>query len=178
MLYAPTWRDNLRVGRVFNKVLYLDPLEVVVLDRGLLPTGARPLQLGRRRRGTSTRSDRVLDVTRYPDIADLYLAADVLVTDYSSVFFDFVLTDKPMVFLAPDLEAYRDDNRGFYLDYHETVPGPICLTTAEVVEAIAARTPTLGPAQRSASEFAPLDDGSAAARVVDGILASHPLPDS
>ena len=61
--------------------------------------------------------NRVIDVTRYPDIADLYVAADALVTDYSSVFFDFVLTDKPMVFLAPDLSQYRDENRGFYLDY-------------------------------------------------------------
>ena len=117
----------------------------------------------------------MLDVTRYPDIADLYLAADVLVTDYSSVFFDFALTDKPMVFLAPDLASYRDDNRGFYLDYHETVPGPICLTTREVVESIKAPDAYARVRATFRERFAPLDDGSAAARVVDGILASHPL---
>jgi CDP-glycerol glycerophosphotransferase len=83
-----------------------------------------------------------------------------------------------MVFLAPDLEAYRDDNRGFYLDYHETVPGPICLTTGEVVEAIRAPDRYAETRERFRQRFAPLDDGSAAARVVDGILEAHPLPGS
>ncbi|ROR89454.1 CDP-glycerol glycerophosphotransferase family protein [Nocardioides aurantiacus] len=175
VLYAPTWRDNNRVGRVFNKVLYLDPLEVVarvpnafVLVRGHYNSvGAAE---------DRSVSDRVVDVTRYPDIADLYLAADVLVTDYSSVFFDFAITDKPMVFLAPDLREYRDDNRGFYLDYHDTVPGPVCLTTAEVVEAVLAPD-TYGETREAfRRRFTPHDDGGAAARVVDAILASHPLP--
>ena len=117
--------------------------------------------------------NRVIDVTRYPDIADLYVAADAMVTDYSSVFFDFVLTDKPMVFLAPDLTEYRDDNRGFYLDYTSTVPGPVCLTTSEVVKSCAHRTPLRG-ARRSGAEFTPHDDGKAAARVIDAILGAHP----
>ena len=133
MLYAPTWRDNLRVGRVFDKVLYLDPHQVVEqLDDAVVLVRGHYNSV---RAAEDVDPDhRVIDVTRYPDIADLYVAADALVTDYSSVFFDFVLTDKPMVFLAPDLAEYRDDNRGFYLDYHDTVPGPVCLTTAEVVD--------------------------------------------
>ncbi len=177
VLYAPTWRDNARVGVVFDKVLYLDPAELVagVEDSYLLVRGHYNSVGAAEDRSTSAR---VLDVTRYPDIADLYLAADVLVTDYSSVFFDFVITDKPMVFLAPDLAAYRDDNRGFYLDYHETVPGPVCVTTAEVVAAINAPDDR-GPARaRFREQFAPLDDGRAAARVVDAILTSYPMPDA
>ncbi len=123
VLYAPTWRDNLRVGRVFDKVLYLDPHEVVEsLDDAVVLVRGHYNSV--RAAEDVDPDNRVIDVTRYPDIADLYVAADALVTDYSSVFFDFVLTDKPMVFLAPDLVEYRDDNRGFYLDYHETVPGP------------------------------------------------------
>ncbi len=175
VLYAPTWRDNARVGRVFDKVLYLDPLEVVSsVENSYLLVRGHYNSVGAAEDRTG--SERVLDVTRYPDIADLYLAADVLVTDYSSVFFDFAITDKPMVFLAPDLEAYRDENRGFYLDYHETAPGPICLTTAEVVEEILAPDRYAATREDFRRRFAPLDDGSAAARVVDGILASHPLP--
>jgi CDP-glycerol glycerophosphotransferase (TagB/SpsB family)/glycosyltransferase involved in cell wall biosynthesis len=174
VLYAPTWRDNLRVGAVFEKVLYLDPEEVVeaLADTVVLVRGHYNSVGAAERRGASTR---VLDVTRYPDIADLYLAADVLVTDYSSVFFDFAITDKPMIFLAPDLKEYRDDNRGFYLDYHETVPGPICLSTREVIEQL--RGGDHDAARRAAfrERFTPLDDGKAAARVVDGILAAHPL---
>ena len=169
MLYAPTWRDNLRVGRVFDKVLYLDPHEVVEqLDDAVVLVRGHYNSV---RAAEDVDPDhRVIDVTRYPDIADLYVAADALVTDYSSVFFDFVLTDKPMVFLAPDLVEYRDDNRGFYLDYHETVPGPVCLTTAEVVDTL--RGPDTFAARREEfrAEFAPHDDGKAAARVVEVVL--------
>ena len=173
VLYAPTWRDNLRVGRVFDKVLYLDPHEVVErLDDAVVLVRGHYNSV--RAAEDVDPDNRVIDVTRYPDIADLYVAADALVTDYSSVFFDFVLTDKPMVFLAPDLVEYRDDNRGFYLDYHETVPGPVCLTTAEVVETL--RGPDAYAERRRAfrAEFAPHDDGKAAARVVDAILSVHP----
>jgi CDP-glycerol glycerophosphotransferase len=173
VLYAPTWRDNLRVGRVFDKVLYLDPREVVrrLGDAVVLVRGHYNSVLAAEEVDPD---NRVIDVTRYPDIADLYVAADALVTDYSSVFFDFVLTDKPMVFLAPDLVQYRDDNRGFYLDYDSTVPGPVCLSTAEVVETLT--EPDEFAARRDAfrREFAPHDDGKASARVVDAILTNHP----
>ena len=63
-------------------------------------------------------------MTRYPDVADLFLAADALVTDYSSVMFDFVLTDRPVVLLVPDLDQYRDVERGFYFDIESRSPGP------------------------------------------------------
>lgn len=170
ILYAPTWRDNHRVGRVFNKVLYLDPDEIVssvdnavVLVRGHYNSMRAAEQ--------TDPGGRIIDVTRYPDIAGLYLAADALVTDYSSVFFDFALTDKPMVFLAPDLVEYRDDNRGFYLDYHETVPGPVCVTTKEVVEALSGPDRFAERRREFREQFVPHDDGGAAARVIDAILA-------
>jgi CDP-glycerol glycerophosphotransferase (TagB/SpsB family) len=173
VLYAPTWRDNLRVGRVFDKVLYLEPERLVdalgdsvVLVRGHYNSVKAAEDVDPDRR--------IIDVTRYPDIADLYLAADCLVTDYSSVFFDFSLTDKPMVFLAPDLHAYRDDNRGFYLDYHETVPGPICETTDEVAAALAGPDRHGPRREEFRARFNPRDDGQASARVVDAFLEAFP----
>lgn len=171
VLYAPTWRDNQRVGQVFDKVLFLETDKVlsgiagsVVLVRGHYNSikAAESVDPGRR----------VIDVTRYPDIAHLYLAADALVTDYSSVFFDFALVDKPMAFLAPDLDAYRDDNRGFYLDYHETVPGPVCEDTEAVVAAFTAPDDWKGRRAEFRGRYAPLDDGRASARVLAAIL--HP----
>ena len=173
VLYAPTWRDNRRLGAVFSKVLYLDPTQVVssMRDTVVLVRGHYNSVGAAEDRESSTR---VVDVTRYPDIADLYLAADVLVTDYSSVFFDFVLTDKPMIFLAPDLKEYRDDNRGFYLDYHETVPGPVCLSTREVIDELAGQDRFAQRRAEFRSRFNPLDDGHAAARVVDRILEAYP----
>lgn len=173
VLYAPTWRDNLRVGRVFDKVLHLEPERLVrdldrcvVLVRGHYNSVKAAEQVDPDRR--------IIDVTRYPDIAHLYLAADALVTDYSSVFFDFALVDKPMAFLAPDLVAYRDDNRGFYLDYHTTVPGPVCETTEEIVAVLSGDDNFAGRRREFRERFAPLDDGHAAERVVDAILDGHP----
>ena len=71
---------------------------------------------------------RLIDVTSYPDIAELMLIADVLVTDYSSVMFDFAATGKPMVFYTPDLAHYGDVLRGFYFDLVADAPGPVVET--------------------------------------------------
>jgi CDP-glycerol glycerophosphotransferase len=115
----------------------------------------------------------IIDATYYPDINDLLLVADLLITDYSSVMFDYAVTGKPMIFLAPDLEQYRDETRGFYLDFEETVPGPICRTNDELFETLS----SLGDAMETYSEryhqfkarFTSQDDGGAAARVVDAV---------
>ncbi|MGL6024324.1 MAG: CDP-glycerol glycerophosphotransferase family protein, partial [Cetobacterium sp.] len=61
---------------------------------------------------------------------------DILITDYSSVFFDFAILKKPMIFYPYDFEKYRDDDRGFYFPYEETVPGPVCRTEDSVIEEI------------------------------------------
>ena len=171
VLYAPTWRDNQRVGRVFDKVLYLDPHAIVeqVPDAVVLVRGHyNSVQAAEE----VDPDGRVIDVTRYPDIADLYVAADALVTDYSSVFFDFVLTDKPMVFLAPDLLEYRDDNRGFYLDYHETVPGPVCLTTDEVVKLLSAPDEYAAVRERFRATYAPHDEMSPTTKNIEPRIAT------
>ncbi|HEX6486360.1 MAG TPA: CDP-glycerol glycerophosphotransferase family protein, partial [Nocardioidaceae bacterium] len=169
ILYAPTWRDNYRSGRVFDKIVFLETAEVVrqVPDSVVLVRGHYNSMEDADVQGTDRR---VLDVTRYPDISDLYLAADALVTDYSSVFFDFVLTDKPMYFLAPDLAEYRDQNRGFYLDYHDTVPGPVAVTTQQVVDALLGPDEFVEVRKRFRAEYAPWDDGHASERIVDVLL--------
>jgi CDP-glycerol glycerophosphotransferase len=76
-----------------------------------------------------------IDVTRHPNITDLYLAADALITDYSSVMFDFTVTGKPIIFMTPDLERYRAE-RGFYFDFEAEAPGPILNTQDEVLRAL------------------------------------------
>ena len=67
----------------------------------------------------------LLDVSSYPDNRELFLAADVLVTDYSSVMFDFAVTGKPMLFWTHDLAEYRDSGRGFYFDFEDAGAGPV-----------------------------------------------------
>lgn len=184
VLYAPTFRDDANVGgNRFDFALELDPvrfaaelgadftlllrMHVVVRHAAEIPEDA---------------AEAVLDVSSYPDIQELFLAADVLVTDYSSVFFDYSILRRPMVFYAYDLERYRDDLRGFYLDYEAEVPGPVVRAEDELYAAlrrIGAELATGGgeSAERAAEfarRFAPHDDGRAAARVADAVFGAVP----
>ncbi|MGW0535772.1 CDP-glycerol glycerophosphotransferase family protein [Streptomyces sp. NPDC003032] len=117
----------------------------------------------------------VWDVAGYPDIMDLLLIADVLVTDYSSVMFDFAVTGRPMLFFTYDLEHYRDRLRGFYFDFEKRAPGPLLPTSDELIAALKDLDATSGPYEKAydefRAEFCDLDDGRAAARVVDRMLA-------
>lgn len=174
VLYAPTWRDDVKNSTTGHTlVTYLDfgrAREVLGDDVVFLLRGHINTQRGR----ASADADGVIDVTGYPDIADLYLAADVLVTDYSSVMFDFCVTGKPMVFLAPDLERYRDATRGFYLDYTTVVPGPIVRSTdefAEVMRDLPGTVEAYGPKYDDfVQTYAPKDDGEAAKRVIETLF--------
>ncbi len=87
--------------------------------------------------GTDAAGPRVIDVTGFPDTAALLAAADALVTDYSSVMFDFAITGKPMYFLVPDLEHYRGELRGFYFDLLDLAPGPVVRSQADLERALA-----------------------------------------
>ena len=167
VMYAPTWRDYKRTsGGNWDAINYLTPSIT-------LPEGFRPLFRGHHNTidaHSAKVAGNAIDATAYPDVTDLYLAADVLITDYSSTMFDFSVTGKPMLFLAPDVDRYRSE-RGFYLDYESEVPGPILKTDQDVVDSLA-RLPQI------ISAFAPkyaawkqrfnsLEDGSSAKRVVD-----------
>jgi CDP-glycerol glycerophosphotransferase len=104
------------------------------------------------------------------------LIADVLVTDYSSVMFDFVSTDRPMIFYTPDLAHYGDVLRGFYFDFVAEAPGPIVETGADLLTALleADSAAEKYAARRAAwrAKFTPHDDGTAAERVVQRIYAA------
>jgi CDP-glycerol glycerophosphotransferase len=173
VLYAPTFRDDQageRGGRFrfdlpFDLEDFARSLEedtVLLLRMHVLVENdlAIPLEL----------RHRVLDVTAYPEIQDLYLASDILVTDYSSVFFDYAILRRPIVFYAYDLERYRDQLRGFYLDYGMELPGPIVKDTQGLWTALRRALDSTVDLERAtdfAAKYAPLDDGHAAARVVD-----------
>lgn len=171
VLYAPTWRDNLVGARGYSRVSHLDIQRV----RKVLGGNAKVILRGHHNTAKNpvVRQPGVIDATHYPDVNDLLLAADLLITDYSSVMFDYVVTDKPVIFLTPDLEQYRDKTRGFYTDLEEMAPGPICHSNEELFDVL----PRLGRAVETYSEryreftrrFASRDDGGAAARVVDVI---------
>jgi CDP-glycerol glycerophosphotransferase len=99
-----------------------------------------------------------------------------MITDYSSAMFDFAVTGKPMLFFTPDLEQYRDDVRGFYFDLEAEAPGPVCPTSDELIAALEdiSSLHAAGSERyaRFRERFCPLDDGRAAARVVDRVFPS------
>jgi CDP-glycerol glycerophosphotransferase len=115
----------------------------------------------------------VFDVSDVNDINDLYVVSDLLVTDYSSVFFDFANLGRPIVFYMYDLERYAEDLRGFYLDLAE-LPGPIVRDETTLVAAVRTlREPSADDRERLrafSEHFNPLDDGRAADRSIGRVF--------
>lgn len=180
VLYAPTWRDNHFDARGYRRVSHIDPARILEVIGG----NGRIVLRGHHNtvRGASGRQRGVVDATNHPDINDLLLAADLLITDYSSVMFDYVVTGKPVLFLVPDIEEYRDQTRGFYFDLEEVAPGPVCRSSDELMDALSRLGCTLEESSARYREFvarfAPRDDGGAAARVVDAVWGPISQPPS
>jgi len=138
ILYAPTWRDDEFFSRgnyKFTLNLELDKMQEKLGDEYIILL--RTHYHIANQLDVSEYEGFVYDFSKYDDIAELYLAADILITDYSSVFFDYAHLKRPILFYTYDLEKYRDQLRGFYFDMEKEVPGPLLMTTDEVVDAVA-----------------------------------------
>ena len=105
----------------------------------------------------------------YPDINELMLVSDVLVTDYSSAIYEFSLLEKPMVFFAPDYEAYERE-RGFYFDYRTGVPGPIFEDTEGLAQYLRAGVFDTDRVRRFREASFSIADGGSATRVTDRLI--------
>ncbi|MCS4594594.1 bifunctional glycosyltransferase family 2 protein/CDP-glycerol:glycerophosphate glycerophosphotransferase [Brevibacterium sediminis] len=175
VLYAPTWRDNLKEpSGHYSSVDFLDVSSAAkklgrsssILYRGHSNAlNAAPKKY----------ADAILDVSRHPNINALIAASDVLITDYSSIMFDYVVTGKPIIFLCPDLSTYRDSVRGFYFDFSSVAPGPMVHTGADVIDILKSdQIFSVESTERYSNfvkKFAGLDDGHAAQRVIDEVSA-------
>ena len=174
ILYAPTWRDDesYDIGKVrFNLKLDLDNLKESLSDEYIVLIRthyfiANNLDLSRF-------EGFVFDVSKYEDIAELYLVSDILITDYSSVFFDFANLKRPILFYTYDLDKYSNMLRGFYMDIHTEVPGPLLYTTDEVVDAIrnidSVNIQYHDRYEEFYERFCSIDDGNASKRIVEKI---------
>ncbi|RKE22447.1 bifunctional glycosyltransferase/CDP-glycerol:glycerophosphate glycerophosphotransferase [Streptomyces sp. TLI_171] len=167
VLYAPTHRES-RGG-------YLPLLDLPALAERLGPGwtvmvrthyfhdgGAGDLTAGQ---GAA----RLLDVSDHPSVEDLYLAADTLVTDYSSMMFDYAVLDRPMAVYAPDWEEYQQV-RGVYFDLMKEPPGAVTTDQDALTAALLAGDPEPAARRRFRERFCPWDDGRAAERVVSRIF--------
>ncbi|MFJ5639404.1 CDP-glycerol glycerophosphotransferase family protein [Streptomyces sp. NPDC093223] len=181
VLYAPTRRDYVRGGHVeridlarFAADLGADHTLVVRLHPALATGPARGLGLAElHRRGI------VVDATGEPDVERVLLAADVLVTDYSSVMFDYANLDRPIVVHADDWAAYTA-SRGTYLDITAEAPGHVSRSYEDLARLFASggwrdeESARLRAVFRA--RFCEFDDGRAAERVVRTLLLGEPMP--
>lgn len=174
ILYAPTYRDNQHtsgVGYTYKTEVDFDKLQKELGQEYIILFRAHWLVANNfdfeKYKGF------IYNVSDYDDINELYVIADMLITDYSSVFFDYANLKKLILFYMYDLEAYRDDIRGFYLDLKE-LPGPILRTEEELVDNIKKYTTNLDFYDKTYKDFNKkfnyLDDGKASKRVVDKIF--------
>lgn len=170
IMYAPTWRDG-QAGAV--DFLNLEALSAALGDDYLILLRGHIRTLTKSHNGAG-----VLDVSTYPQVSELYLVADVMITDYSSMMFDYSVTGKPMIFFAPDIDEYRDTKvRGVYFNLAEVAPGPVVRTQAEV-EALLLDMDSLGTANADRyvewrKMFNHHDDGKAAQRAVDFLFETN-----
>ncbi|WP_213454142.1 bifunctional glycosyltransferase/CDP-glycerol:glycerophosphate glycerophosphotransferase [Rhizomonospora bruguierae] len=167
LLYAPTHREWLEDGRpvldLAEFAAQLPPDHVLLVRSHYFYDKA----------GRPEAGGRVVDVSRYPIVEDLYLASDALITDYSSAMFDYAVLDRPVVIFAPDWEVYRT-NRGVTFDLMAEPPGAVATTLPELVDAFTGGGYAGDAAAKARAafraRFCALDDGGAAERVVRRVL--------
>jgi len=174
VLYAPTFRDDDAAGG--NRFFFNPPFGIEDMAEAL---GTEYVLLVRLHSLIKNKlpipegyEDRIIDVSSYADLNELFLAGDALITDYSSLFFDYSVLRRPIVFFPYDLEKYRDELRGFYLDYDHDLPGPIVTELDALSGAVAKEELGLTGREEFLRQFAPHEDGQATKRVVDEIFGA------
>lgn len=175
ILYAPTWRDN----QYYSKGKYKFDLELD-LKRMQQEFGEDYIILLRMHYLVAENLDLsayqgfAYDFSYHGDIKELYLISDLLITDYSSVFFDYANLKRPIIFFVYDIESYRDELRGFYFELEAAAPGPLVRTTDEVINMIKeTEKNTVLPAnyEEFYEKFCDWENGSSAKKVVDTVFS-------
>ena len=178
VLYAPTFRDY---RNDFSPEIDLAALVDAIGADGVLLVRAHYFHdvddfdalAGLRATG------RIVDVSAYPSVNDLLLAADALLTDYSSVMFDYALLDRPIAVYAYDWDTYRR-TRGVNLDLLDEPPGFVAQTADDLLDGFRSGEVWGERAAKARAEFrrkfCEFDDGHAAERVVRRVFLDEPLP--
>lgn len=173
ILYAPTWRDNQHTSGV--GYTYKTEVDFDLLQKEL---GNDYIILFRAHYFVANSFDFekykgfIYDVSHYESINDLYVISDMLITDYSSVFFDYAILKRPIIFYMYDLKAYQEDIRGFYIDLKE-LPGNIVENESDLVKEINNLKNNFSYDERYQKfhdKFNSLEDGKATKRVLEKIM--------
>ncbi|WP_406106214.1 CDP-glycerol glycerophosphotransferase family protein [Streptomyces sp. NBC_01003] len=167
VLYAPTFRGVPKKGRAVQLPLDVREFAERFGDTHVLLVRAHYTEAASL---PVTPPGTVIDVSGHHDVSELLVLADVLITDYSSIMFDYALLDRPLVHFAPDLDAYAAD-RGTYFDLRTTAAGPVVETQEELLRTLDGLKAADGEWQAArrafAADFGSYDDGGAARAAAD-----------
>ncbi|MGX8694635.1 MAG: CDP-glycerol glycerophosphotransferase family protein, partial [Methanobrevibacter sp.] len=123
------------------------------------------------------KDDFIYDLTDYDSIEEMFLVSDILITDYSSVMFDYAILDRPIFLYTYDMEEYRDKLRGIYFDIEELSPGPILYTSKEVEEAILniddTESETRDLRRRFREEFVPYERADSSKEIFNRVMGGQ-----
>lgn len=170
ILYAPTFRDddfsagkhvatnqldNLEFKTQFNRD------EVQFLFRGHYFSEVN-----------SSNEDFFINVSDYPRINDLLLISDEVITDYSSLFFDYLILQRPVYFFMYDKDKYLNHLRGTYLDVEQSMPGPVAETQVQLIEMLKQQNKTEKTQYNHNQTFNPHEDGDSSMRAIQTILGN------
>lgn len=177
ILYAPTWKDdekNESWQHYFNLEIDLERLYeefsdeyVIILKMHHLVS--ENLQIDEKMKGFA------IDLSDYDDIQELYVMSDILITDYSSVFFDYAHSKRPILFFVPDLNHYIENVRGLYLNMEKELPGPLIKDNDQLIDTIR----NIDEVSQSFNErydefyqrFCSLCDGDSAKKIIEKIFS-------
>ena len=171
ILYAPTWRRRAH----FDLKLDLSALLDAVGDE--YQVGLRVHQFALPGLDRKTLDERVLDLSSLQSMEELFLMSDVVITDYSSLMFDYAVLGRPLLFYVYDLEEYRDRLRGFNIDLESEAPGPLLFTTDEVIEAVRDLDQVTLDYQEAYQRFrdgyCSFETGHASEQIVNGVILGN-----
>ena len=168
ILYAPTWRDNSYVSAGYTFELKADfRLWKKILGEDFIVLFKPHYLIINKYQDDPSLKGFLYSIPAAAEINELYVISDVLITDYSSVFFDYAILKRPMYFYMYDLENYASDLRGFYLDITKDLPGKIYRSEEKLCQDIQAGVYDRSKLDDFSKRFNNLDDGHASKRVLD-----------
>lgn len=163
VLYAPTFRDyKVNGGSIpFDLHAFCEAFcDEYVLFLRLHPSISQPFQ--------NQYPGFVYDVSDVRDVSSLFVITDILITDYSSIPFEFALLERPMIFFAYDLMQY-EQFRGFWQDYRTLVPGPVVTETEELIHVMQKGTYNLERIRTFAEEWNSYSTGRSSEKLIQTI---------
>lgn len=167
ILYAPTWRDNsyVRAGYTFELEVDFAKWKEILGEEYVVIF--KPHYLIISKFNVEDFEGFVYSIPATEDISSLYIISDILITDYSSVFFDYAILKRPVYFYMYDLESYREELRGFYIDIYKDLPGNIFEQETAMLEEIKAEVYDYDFLEAFNDRFNNNEDGNASKRVLD-----------